>query len=34
LKEGLLKEIIDARRLEWAYRRMMARGEQRKVADG
>ena len=31
MKEGLLKENIDGEALEWAYRRMMARGEQRKV---
>jgi cobaltochelatase CobT len=31
MKEGLLKENIDGEALEWAYRRMIARGEQRKV---
>ena len=31
MKEGLLKENIDGEALEWAYRRMMARREQRKI---
>jgi cobaltochelatase CobT len=31
MKEGLLKENIDGEALEWAYRRLMARGEARKV---
>ncbi len=31
MKEGLLKENIDGEALEWAYRRSMMRGEQRKV---
>ncbi|MBS1303802.1 cobaltochelatase subunit CobT [Loktanella sp. SALINAS62] len=31
MKEGLLKENIDGEALEWAYRRLMARQEQRKV---
>lgn len=31
MKEGLLKENIDGEALEWAYRRMMARAEARKV---
>ena len=31
MKEGLLKENIDGEALEWAYRRIMARQEQRRV---
>ncbi|MEZ5752245.1 MAG: cobaltochelatase subunit CobT [Paracoccaceae bacterium] len=31
MKEGLLKENIDGEALEWAYRRMLARREQRKI---
>ncbi|QMU58104.1 MAG: cobaltochelatase subunit CobT [Boseongicola sp.] len=31
MKEGLLKENIDGEALEWAYRRLMARREQRKI---
>ncbi len=31
MKEGLLKENIDGEALEWAYRRIMARREQRKI---
>lgn len=31
MKEGLLKENIDGEALEWAYRRMMARSESRKI---
>ncbi|MBB5722822.1 cobaltochelatase CobT [Loktanella ponticola] len=31
MKEGLLKENIDGEALEWAYRRMQARHEQRKI---
>ncbi len=31
MKEGLLKENIDGEALEWAYRRMMARREARRV---
>ncbi|MBE0414043.1 cobaltochelatase subunit CobT [Yoonia sp.] len=31
MKEGLLKENIDGEALEWAYRRLSARREQRKV---
>jgi cobaltochelatase CobT len=31
MKEGLLKENIDGEALEWAYRRMLARPEQRKI---
>ncbi|KQI69481.1 cobalt chelatase [Loktanella sp. 3ANDIMAR09] len=31
MKEGLLKENIDGEALEWAYRRLMVRQEQRKV---
>ena len=31
MKEGLLKENIDGEALEWAYRRMMARPEARKI---
>jgi len=31
MKEGLLKENIDGEALEWAYRRVMARREQRKI---
>ena len=31
MKEGLLKENIDGEALEWAYRRMMPRREQRKI---
>ena len=31
MKEGLLKENIDGEALEWAYRRMMARQEARKI---
>lgn len=31
MKEGLLKENIDGEALEWAYRRLMARAEARKV---
>ena len=31
MKEGLLKENIDGEALEWAYRRMVARPEQRKI---
>ena len=31
MKEGLLKENIDGEALEWAYRRMVNRPEQRKV---
>ncbi|MFT7147075.1 MAG: cobaltochelatase CobT [Yoonia sp.] len=31
MKEGLLKENIDGEALEWAYRRIMARHEQRRV---
>ncbi|MCI2393448.1 cobaltochelatase subunit CobT [Aliiroseovarius sediminis] len=31
MKEGLLKENIDGEALEWAYRRIVARPEQRKI---
>jgi cobaltochelatase CobT len=31
MKEGLLKENIDGEALEWAYKRMLARREQRKI---
>lgn len=31
MKEGLLKENIDGEALEWAYRRILARREQRKI---
>ena len=31
MKEGLLKENIDGEALEWAYKRMQARREQRKI---
>ncbi len=31
MKEGLLKENIDGEALEWAHRRLTARGEQRKI---
>ncbi|MEX0339243.1 MAG: cobaltochelatase subunit CobT [Arenibacterium sp.] len=31
MKEGLLKENIDGEALEWAHRRMAARGESRKI---
>ena len=31
LREGLLKENIDGEALEWAYKRLMARPEQRKI---
>jgi len=31
MKEGLLKENIDGEALEWAYKRLMARREQRKI---
>ena len=31
LKEGLLKENIDGEALAWAYNRLAARGEQRKI---
>ena len=31
MREGLLKENIDGEALEWAYRRLMARTEQRRI---
>ena len=31
MREGLLKENIDGEALEWAYRRLMARPEQRRI---
>ncbi len=31
MREGLLKENIDGEALSWAYRRLMARGEQRRI---
>jgi cobaltochelatase CobT len=31
MREGLLKENIDGEALEWAYRRLQARSEQRRI---